>query len=137
MPRHESGDGHNPGIGRRPRAPIPSVVVQPNPEFRRRVHALAEQLWHEPAVVVHLADVRPAFAVPGRRADGTRIGKRRVRRFFWNLLRGTVGGLVSVVMSVAGGGRASIFERPGRVSGPAGAQALGLVDAARAATTAW
>jgi len=113
------------------------VVVQPNPEFRRRVRVLAEEQWHEPVVVVHLADVRPTFAVPGRRKDGTVKGKRLVRRFFWNLLRGTVGGLVSAVMSIAAGGRASIFERPGRVSGPANAQALGLVDAARAATTAW
>ena len=111
--------------------------MQPNPEFRHRVRELAESRWHEPVVVVHLADVRPEFAVPGRRRDGTVAGSHRVRRFFWNVLRGTVGGVVSVVMSIAAGGRASIFERPGRVSGPANALALGLVDAALAAKTAW
>jgi hypothetical protein len=112
-------------------------VTQPNPEFRERVRAMAEGRWHEPVVVVHLADVRPTFDVPGRRKDGTVAGSRLVRRFFWNVLRGTVGGVVSVVMSIAAGGRASIFERPGRVRGPANAQALGLVDAALAATAAW
>jgi hypothetical protein len=111
--------------------------VQPNPEFRNRVRALAEGQWREPVVVVHLADVRPEFAVPGRRRDGTVAGSRPVRRFFWNVLRGTVGGVVSAVMSVAAGGRASVFERPGRVTGPANAQALGLADAALAATAAW
>lgn len=119
--------------------PRPDTVatVQPNPEFRSRVRALTEGQWQEPVVVIHLADVRPAFTVAGRRRDGTVAGSRPVRRFFWNVLRGTVGGVVSAVMSVAAGGRASIFERPGAVSGPANAQALGLADAALAATAAW
>jgi hypothetical protein len=119
--------------------PRPDTVaaVQPNPEFRNRVRALTEGQWGEPVVVVHLADVRPEFTVPGRRKDGTVAGTRLVRRFFWNVLRGTVGGIVSAAMSIAAGARASIFERPGRVRGPANAQALGLVDAALAATAAW
>lgn len=112
-------------------------MTQPSPEFRHRVRALAEGRWHEPVVVVHLADVRPEFAVPGRRKDGTVAGSRPVRRFFWNLFRGTIGGLVSAILSVGGGGGASVFGRAGRVRGPRDAQALGLADAARAAKGAW
>ena len=112
-------------------------MTQPSPEFRDRVRALAESEWHERVVVVHLADVRPEFAVPGRRKDGTVEGSRKVRRFFWNLFRGTIGGLVSAILSIGGGGNASVFGRAGRVSGPRDAQALDLVDAARAATAAW
>lgn len=114
-----------------------SLVTQPHPEFRQRVRALAESQWREPVVVVHLGEVKPGFDVPGRRKDGTVIGKRLVRRFFWNIFRGTVGGLINVVLSVAGGGVGNILERSGKVTGPENAQALGLVDAARPADSAW
>lgn len=112
-------------------------MTQPHPEFRQRVRALAESQWCEPVVVVHLGEVKPDFDVPGRRKDGTVIGKRLVRRFFWNLFRGTVGSLINIVLSVAGGGVGNIFERSGKVTGPENAQALGLVDAARPADNAW
>ncbi|MGH3858930.1 hypothetical protein [Actinokineospora sp.] len=112
-------------------------MTQPDPEFRLRVRALAESQWREPVVVIHLGEVKPDFDVPGRRKDGTVIGKRLVRRFFWNLFRGTVGSLVNVVLSVAGGGVGNVFERSGKVTGPENAQALGLVDAARPADSAW
>lgn len=109
----------------------------PTPEFRRRVRELAESQWREPVTVVHLDEVKPGFEVPGRRKDGTVKGARLIRRFFWNILRGTVGGIVNVFMSVAGGGIANVFERSGLVTGPADAQVLGLVDAARKARGAW
>lgn len=112
-------------------------MVAPKPEYRQLVRAMAERQWGEPAVVVHMDDVAPAYEVPGRRTDGTVAGTRRVRRFFWNIVRVPVGGVVSVVLSVAGGGAASVFARDGKVTGPANAQALGLVDAARAAGGAW
>ena len=98
---------------------------------------LAESQWREPAVVLFLDDVRPTFEVPGRRTDGTVKGTRLVLRFFWNILRGTVGGVVSAVLSIMGGGVANMFERPGKVTGPEHAQALGLVDAARSAKSPW
>lgn len=109
----------------------------PKPETRRRVRELAESQWREPVTVVFLDEVKPAFEVPGRRKDGTVTGTRLIRRFFWNILRGTVGGVVSAVLSVAGGGAASVFTRKGLVTGPADAQVLSMVDAARSARGAW
>lgn len=90
-------------------------MAQPNPEFRQRVRALAEGQWREAAVQ----------------------GARLVRRFFWNVFRGTVGGLVSAVLSIGGGGGAHVFGRLGKVAGPRNAQALRLVDAARSAKGPW
>jgi hypothetical protein len=112
-------------------------VVAPKPEVRQQVRALAENQWREPVVVLYLDDVRPLFEVPGRRKDGTVKGKRLVRRFFWNILRGTVGGVVSAVLSVAGGGVANAFARHGRVTGQENAGAVGLVDAAMRARSPW
>jgi len=109
----------------------------PKPETRRRVRELAESQWRASVTVVFLDEVKPAFEVPGRRKDGTVKGTRLVRRFFWNILRGTVGGVVSAVLSVAGGGIANMFQRKGLVTGPADAQVLALVDAARPARGAF
>jgi hypothetical protein len=105
--------------------------------FRERVRALAEARWREQAHVVFLTEVKPAFEVPGRRGDGTVEGTGRVRRFFWNLVRLPVVSVVNAVLSVAGGGAANLFARQGKVTGPAGAQALSLVDAARPARSPW
>jgi hypothetical protein len=112
-------------------------VVSPKPEFRQSVRELAESQWRAPVVVVYLDDVGPRYDVPGRRKDGTVRGKRLIRRFFWNILRGTIGGIVNVVLSVAGGGVANILARDGLVTGPENAQALPLVDAARQARSPW
>jgi hypothetical protein len=111
--------------------------ANPIPELGKQVRALAESQWGEPVVVVHLGDVKPAFDVPGRRKDGTVKGTRLVRRFFWNIVRGTVGGLAAAVMLVVAGGAGNVFARSGSVRGPANAQALGLVDAAMSATGPW
>jgi hypothetical protein len=106
----------------------------PSPDHRRRVCELAGSQWRQPVIAIDLGeDVRPAFEVPGRREDGTVIGKRLVRRFFWNTFRGGV----NTAASVMGGGAADVFERSGKVTGPANAQALGLADAARAAKSPW
>ncbi|MCO1581883.1 hypothetical protein M8C13_39660 [Crossiella sp. SN42] len=112
-------------------------MVAPNPEFRQLVRALVEGQWREPVVAIHLGDVGPNFDVPGRRKDGTVKGKRLIRRFFWNLIRVPIGGVVSLFLSVLGGGVANMFERSGSVRGPANARALGLVEAAMAAENAW
>lgn len=109
----------------------------PSEQWRQAVRALAESRWREPVYTVYLGDVSPKFDVPGRREDGTIKGRRLIRRFFWNIFRGTIGGALSVVLSVLGGGPAHVFLRTGRVHGPAGAQALGLVDVARRATGPW
>ncbi len=113
------------------------MVASPNPEFRRRVHVLAEEAWREPVVVVYLWQVKPDVHVPGRRRDGSVKGERLVRRFFWNILRGTVGGLVSAVLSVMGGGAANMFHRYGRLAGPENSLALPLLDASRSADSPW
>jgi hypothetical protein len=112
-------------------------MTQPKPEVRQRVRAFAESRWHEPVAVVHLGEVRPEFDVPGRRRDGTVEGTAGVRRFFWNITRGVVGGIASAVVSIGSGTAGHVFGRDGRVSGPAGAQALALVDAARPAKSPW
>ncbi|GAB3420623.1 hypothetical protein [Flindersiella endophytica] len=112
-------------------------MAHSNPEFRRRAQALAESEWGEPVTVVHLGDVKPVFDVPGRRRDGTIKGKRLIRRFFWNLLRGTVGGIASAALTLMSGQPVHVFFREGRVTGPADAAALALVDAARPARSPW
>jgi hypothetical protein len=106
-------------------------------EFRDRVRTLAEGQWGEPVVLLHLKDFDPAFDVPGRREDGTRKGTRLVRRFFWNILRGTVNGVANVFLFFAAGGGGNVFARRGRVTGQENAQALGFVDAAKSATGPW
>lgn len=124
------------GLGRRLDAW--SARQDPLPRLRQRVQALAETEWGEPVEVVHLGDdVRPAFEVPGRRADGTLKGRRLVRRFLWNVVRGVVNAVAAVFTLVNAGGAGDVFARHGRVTGPADAQALPMVDAARAARRAW
>jgi hypothetical protein len=115
-----------------------SARQDPLPELRQRVLALAQHQWGSPVEVVHLGDdVKPAFEVPGRRADGTVKGKRLVRRFFWNILRGVVIAVVNVVALFNGGGAGNVFAGRGRVTGPADAQAIPFVAAARSARRAW
>jgi hypothetical protein len=107
------------------------------PEFRERVRALVESQWGEPVVVLYLEEVKPTYHVLGRRRDGTIRGERLGRRFFWNILRGAINGLVNVFLLFAAGGMSDVFERSSRVTGPENAQALGLVDAARSAKCVW
>lgn len=116
----------------------------PNPKLRERVRELAESQWRESVVVVYLDKVRPAFDVPGRRYDGTVKGKQLIRRFFWNILRGTAGGLLIPVMFMLAGDGGSVgpfrdwfVNLSGTVTGPENAQALGLVDAAKSAKGLW
>lgn len=115
-----------------------SARQSPVPALREKVRALVESQWREPVEVVHLGDgVRPVFDVPGRRRDGTVKGTRLVRRFFWNLVRGVVNGVVGVFTLVNAGGAGNVFTGRGTVTGPANAQALELVDAVRSAKGAW
>jgi len=114
-------------------------MTAPTPEDRERVRALVESQWHGPVTVVFLTEVRPEFRIPGRRYDGTDKGKRLVRRFFYNLVRGIVNVPVSAFLS-AGAGQIAIFNFPTydpTVEGPANAQALELVDAAKGAGNGW
>ncbi|WP_344880652.1 hypothetical protein [Allokutzneria multivorans] len=112
-------------------------MVVPKPEFRQRVRELTEGRWQEPVVVAFLDDVKPGFDVPGRRKDGTLKGRKLIRRFFWNIARGTVGGVVNAFLVMGSGEWGSVFGRDGSVTGPENAQALGLVDAARSAKSPW
>lgn len=109
----------------------------PDIRFRQRVRALAESEWHEPVAVIYLKEVKPECDVPGRRKDGTVKGKRLIRRFFWNILRGVINGVASIVTLVGAGGVANLFGRDGLVTGPENAQALALIDAARPARCPW
>src|SRR5262245_61402751 len=87
-----------------------SARQNPVTELRQRVQQLAEAQWGEAVEVVHLGDdVRPAVEVPGRRADGTVTGRRLVRRFFWNILRGVVNAVAAVVTLVNAGGAGDVF----------------------------
>jgi hypothetical protein len=112
-----------------------NVLVRP--EFRQRVRELAESQWREPVTVLLLDDDSPGYDVPGRRADGTVKGKRLVRRFFWNILRGVffVGFNIFTIVSAFSVGNP--FNKKARVTGPANAMALELLDAARPASAAW
>ena len=111
--------------------------AQVRPGFRERVEALMRDRWHEPVIVLRLGDTDVGFDVPGRRLDGTVRGKRLVRRFFWNILRG-IGTAVFAVFALANGGT------PGRpsqraigVSGPANAMVLDLADRLRSVGGPW
>jgi hypothetical protein len=107
------------------------------PELRQRVRALAEEQWGAAVDVVHLGDDKPRFDVPGRRRDGTVKGTRLVRRFFWNIVRGVVNGVVNVFLIFNAGGGGNVFAGRGSVTGPANAQALAMADAVRSAKDAW
>lgn len=101
------------------------------PGFRERVEGLMRAQWREPVIALRLADDGLGFDIPGRRLDGTVKGKKLVRRFFWNIMRG-IGGAGAFVVSAANGidprGAGGMFHREIRVTGPANALALGLVD---------
>ncbi|MGW4527214.1 hypothetical protein [Amycolatopsis sp. NPDC004378] len=110
------------------------VLVRPG--FRERVEDLVREEWPEPVVALRLADDDLGFAVPGRRRDGTVRGRRLVRRFLWNVVRG-VGGAAFFLFALVNGGVVNPFQREVRVTGPAGAMALGLLDALRPARGPW
>jgi hypothetical protein len=111
------------------------------PGFRERVEALMRDQWREPVIVLRLGDLDVGFDVPGRRQDGTVEGKRLVRRFFWNVLRGVGGAVMYVLYLVNGGGGGGKaghpFQREIRVTGPADALALGLLDELRSVKGPW
>jgi len=111
------------------------------PGFRERVEALMRDQWREPVIVVRLEGDSLGFDVPGRREDGTVKGKRLVRRFFWNILRGIGFGVAYVLYLLHGAdGGGWKLEAPGRritVTGPADAMALGLLDRLRPADGPW
>jgi hypothetical protein len=115
-----------------------SEQLMVRPGFRERVEELMRGEWHEPVIVLRLGDNKLAFDVPGRRLDGTVKGKKLVRRFFWNILRG-IGAAVAYVLflahnSAGGGGKS---EREIHVQGSANAMALDLVDKLRSAKGPW
>ncbi|SFJ97467.1 hypothetical protein SAMN05421835_111158 [Amycolatopsis sacchari] len=112
------------------------------PGFRERVEELMRGEWGEPVAALRLGDTSLGFEVPGRRLDGTVKGRKLVRRFFWNILRGVAGGAWAVFALVngagSGGGRwGSPFEREIRVKGPANALALDLADPLRSVKGPW
>ncbi|WP_410643850.1 hypothetical protein [Amycolatopsis sp. lyj-346] len=105
-----------------------SEETQVRPGFRERVEALMRERWHEPVIVLRLGDTDVGFAVPGRRPDGTVEGKRLVRRFFWNILRGIGTAVFSVFALVNGGAPGRPSQRDIGVSGPENAMVLDLAD---------
>jgi hypothetical protein len=116
------------------------VLVRPG--FRERVEELMRGQWREPVIVLRLGDTDLGFDVPGRRLDGTVKGKNLVRRFFWNILRG-IGGAAFAIFALAngagsGGGKwGNPFRREIRVTGPANAMALDLLDKLRPVKGPW
>lgn len=106
------------------------------PGFREQVEALMRERWHEPVIVLRLGDTDLGFDVPGRRLDGTVAGKKLVRRFFWNVLRGVAGAAMSV-FALVNGAVVHPFRREVRVTGPADALALGLLDELRRTKGPW
>jgi hypothetical protein len=93
--------------------------------------------WQEPVIVLRLGDTDLGFDVPGRRLDGTRKGKRLVRRFFWNILRGIGTAVFSVFALANGGAPGRPFQREIRVSGPENAMVLDLADRLRRVDGPW
>ncbi|WIX90721.1 hypothetical protein [Amycolatopsis sp. DG1A-15b] len=114
-----------------------SEQTRVRPGHRERVEALMRDRWREPVIVLHFGDTDVGYDVPGRRRDGTVEGKRLVRRFFWNILRG-IGAAVFGVFALAHGERPGLpFQRVIGVSGPENAMALDLADRLRSVKGAW
>ena len=109
------------------------------PGFRERVEALMRDQWRGPVIVVRLQEDGLDFDVPGRREDGTVKGKRLIRRFFWNILRGIGfgGAYVFYLAYSSGSGGGKSGSRRAAVTGPADAMVLGLLDRIRAADGPW
>lgn len=121
---------------RRTQAKLAKVLVRP--EFRGRVEELLRTRWREPVIVLRLDEtVSLGFDVPGRRLDGTVKGKRLVRRFFWNIARGVAGVAINIFSLFNGGGVGNPFKPAIRVTGPANAMALDLLDKIRRASGPW
>jgi len=121
---------------RRTQSKVDKVLVRPG--FREQVGELLGSQWREPVIVLRLDEnFDLGFAVPGRRLDGTVKGKRLVRRFLWNIVRGVGGVAINVVSLFHGGGAGSPFKREIRVTGPANAMALDLLDKLRPAKGPW
>lgn len=117
-------------------AKLDKVLLRP--EYREGVERLMRGQWHEPVIALRLDENHDlGFDVPGRRLDGTVKGKRLVRRFFWNIARGMAGLVINVFMLFNAGGVGNPFRREIRVTGPADAMALGLLDALRPAKGPW
>lgn len=115
-----------------------ATKAQVRPGFRERIEELMRGTWREPVLVLRLSDDGLGFDVPGRRNDGTVKGKRLVRRFFWNLLRGVGSvGLFFVLLANGGAGGLNPFKRDVKVTGPANALVLGLTDQLRGASGPW
>lgn len=115
-----------------------TAKVLVRPEFRVRVEELMRGTWREPVIALRLSDDALGFDVPGRRNDGTVKGKRLIRRFFWNILRG-IGTAASAVVLIFLNqlGAANLFKREVKVTGPQNALALGLTDQLRGARGPW
>ncbi|ONI85261.1 hypothetical protein ALI144C_13185 [Actinosynnema sp. ALI-1.44] len=112
-------------------------LKRPHDEIRQQVRAFAAAQWGEPAGMVHLGEVGPSYTVPGRRDDGTVKGKKLIRRFLWNIVRGVFGAIMHIFALFNGGGAGNVFSRSGTVTGAEGSQAVRFVDAARPATSVW
>jgi hypothetical protein len=121
---------------RRTQAKVDRILVRP--EYRGRVEELMRGRWHEPVIVLRLDEnVALGFDVPGRRLDGTVTGRRLVRRLLWNVARGVGGVAINVFSLFNGGGVGNPFRREIRVTGPANAMALELLDELRRAQGPW
>lgn len=120
----------------RAQAKVDKALVRPG--FREHVEQLMRGQWREPVIVLRLNErTAIGFDVPGRRLDGTVKGKRLVQRFFWNIGRGVAGVGVNVFSLVGGGGVGNPFKPEIRVTGPANAMALDLLDRIRPARGPW
>lgn len=124
------------GNEQRIQAKVDKVLVRPG--FREHVEQLMRNQWREPVIVLRLDEKFDlGFNVPGRRPDGTVRGKRLVRRFFVNIGRGLAGAVLNIVSLFHGGGAGNPFKREIRVTGPANAMALDLLDRIRPASGPW
>jgi hypothetical protein len=120
----------------RTQAKLDKVLVRPG--FREGVEELMRGRWDEPVIVLRLDEnFDLGFDVPGRRLDGTVKGKRLVRRFLWNIVRGVGGVVFNIFTLFNAGGMGNPFRREIRVTGAANAMALELLDPMRSVSGPW
>jgi hypothetical protein len=90
------------------------------------------RMWGEaPALSIDIAEFRPAYAVEGRRRNGSIKGKNPIRWFFGRILL-PVRNTLLVPLALLSSNAPSSGLRTSKVAGPANGMAVGFADATKA-----
>ncbi|MCE7007990.1 hypothetical protein LWC34_34985 [Kibdelosporangium philippinense] len=100
-------------------------------ERHARLREQVAHMWGDgPALSILVEEFRPAYAVDGRRRNGSFTGQGRIRWFFGRILLPIRNTLLTLLAMVSGGTPQHGF-RNSKVSGPATSMAVNFADATR------